>query len=102
MKYSAFCLALGLWCLGTDVACADLGLLKRGCGVCHGTDTRLNGPSFKEIAVRFKGGKDAERLLAEKIRAGSKGQWGATGNMPPNPRISPLEARKLANWVLGF
>jgi cytochrome c len=95
-------LALGLYCASASSFCVDLGLLKRECGQCHGVDVKIKGPSLKEIAARYKSDGNAERLLAERIRLGSAGRWGQTETMPPDPRISPLQARKLADWVLGF
>ena len=37
--------------------------------------------------------------LAEKIVKGGAGVWGAVP-MPANPRVSPAEAKQLANWIL--
>ena len=39
-------------------------------------------------------------LLAEKIIKGGKGVWGEMV-MPPNPQVTPEEAKTLAKWVLA-
>jgi cytochrome c551/c552 len=39
--------------------------------------------------------------LAERIVRGSSNAWGAVP-MPPNPKVTPEEARQLATWVLSL
>jgi cytochrome c len=73
----------------------------RICLGCHAVDQTLVGPSFKAIAARYAGQRDAAPRLAEKIMRGSKGGWGAVP-MPANPAVSADEARRLAEWVLGL
>lgn len=71
------------------------------CLGCHAVDKSLVGPSFKAVAQRYAGQPDAAAKLAEKIILGGKGAWGAVP-MPANPKVTPEEARKLADWVLGL
>jgi cytochrome c len=73
---------------------------QRTCIACHAVDRKLVGPSYKEIAAKYAGNKDAAALLAGKIVSGGSGVWGAVP-MPANPKVSPAEAMKLAQWVLG-
>ena len=70
-----------------------------GCTLCHQVDNRILGPSFKEVAVKYKGDKDAVNRMAERIVKGSKGVWGEVA-MPPN-NIKDDEARRIAVWILG-
>lgn len=74
-----------------------------GCTLCHQTDNRILGPSFKEVATKYKGykEKDPEALgrVAERILKGSKGVWGDVA-MPPN-NVKPEEAKRIAEWVLA-
>ncbi len=80
-------------------AWADADLAKRKlCMGCHTVDKRVVGPSYREIAARYAGQEGATALLAEKIRQGGKGVWGPLV-MPPNPRLSEEDARKLAEWI---
>ena len=75
---------------------------KKSCMACHATDKKLVGPSYKEVAAKYAGQKDAVAQLAERIQKGSvpgKGNWGAIP-MPANPQVSADEARQLATWVL--
>ncbi|MFC0710823.1 c-type cytochrome [Azorhizophilus paspali] len=70
----------------------------KGCTVCHAIDSKLVGPSFKEVAARYAGQAGIADTLAAKIKAGGSGNWGQIP-MPPNP-VSEAEAKTLAEWVL--
>lgn len=70
-----------------------------GCTLCHQVDNRILGPSFKEVATRYKDDKEAPARTAERILKGSKGVWGEVA-MPPN-NVKPEEARRIAEWVLS-
>lgn len=75
---------------------------KKSCMACHATDKKLVGPSYKDVAAKYAGQKDAVTQLAERIQKGSvpgKGNWGAIP-MPANPQVSADEAKQLATWVL--
>ncbi|MBL8421213.1 MAG: c-type cytochrome [Dechloromonas sp.] len=79
---------------------ADEALAKsKNCLACHAIDKKLVGPSYKDIAAKYKGDAKAQAMLAEKIKAGGKGVWGQIP-MPPN-NVTPEEASKLAAWVLA-
>ncbi len=82
---------------GPAFANADLAT-KKGCLACHATDKKLVGPSYKDVAAKYAGQKDAAAKLAEKIQKGGVGVWGQVP-MPANP-VSPDEAKQLASWVL--
>ena len=73
---------------------------QKACLACHQVDKKLVGPSYKDIAAKYKTDKDAEKKLAAKIRAGGVGVWGQVP-MPANPAVSEAEAVTLAKWVLA-
>jgi cytochrome c len=79
-------------------ASADLAQ-KKNCMACHATDKKLIGPSYKDVAAKYAGQKDAADKLAEKIIKGGSGVWGAVP-MPANPQVTPAEAKQIAAWVL--
>ena len=82
-------------------AFADANLAKeKNCLACHAVDTKLVGPSYKDVAAKYAGQKDAAAMLAAKIVKGGSGTWGAIP-MPANPQVSEAEAKKLAAWVLA-
>ena len=74
---------------------------KKSCLACHATDKKLVGPSYKDVADKYAGQKDAAAKLAEKIQKGGVGAWGQIP-MPANPQVSADEAKTLAAWVLSI
>uniref|UniRef100_UPI003341261A c-type cytochrome n=1 Tax=Castellaniella defragrans TaxID=75697 RepID=UPI003341261A len=74
---------------------------ERQCLGCHQVDARRVGPPFTAIAARFGDAPGARDYLAEVIRKGSTGQWGAIP-MPAQPRVDSLEAQRLAAWILSL
>lgn len=88
-------------CVHTSTfANADLAQ-KKTCMACHAADKKLVGPSYKDVAAKYAGQKDAVDQLANKIMKGGSGVWGAVP-MPANPSVNAAEARQLATWVLSI
>lgn len=82
-------------------ALADLALaMSKNCMSCHAVDRKLLGPSFKDVADRYKDDKGASDRLAVKIMKGGSGVWGPVP-MPANMQVSDADAKKLAAWVLS-
>jgi cytochrome c len=73
---------------------------KKNCMACHQVDKKVVGPSYKDVAAKYAGQKDAADKLAQKIVKGGSGVWGAVP-MPANPQVSEAEAKQLAAWVLS-
>lgn len=93
--YVAMMAAAGIVMAGQ--AHADEALAKaKNCMSCHAVDKKLVGPSYKDVAAKYKAGDVAK--LAEKIKKGGSGVWGPVP-MPPN-NVTDDEATKLAKWVL--
>jgi len=81
-------------------AMADQALAAaKNCMACHAVDKKLVGPSYKDVAAKYAGQKDAVDKLAAKILKGGSGVWGPVP-MPANAQVSDAEAKKLAAWVL--
>ena len=70
---------------------------KHTCTACHGADSKIVGPGFKEIATRYAGRNNAEAYLAGKIKAGGQGVWGATPM--PAQALPEAEAKTIAQWL---
>lgn len=73
---------------------------SKNCMACHAVERKVLGPSFKDVAAKYRGQTGAAELLATKILKGGAGVWGPVP-MPANRQLSDLEAQKLANWVLS-
>ena len=70
-----------------------------GCAGCHAPDTKVVGPSFREIAAKYAGDATAAARLAQKIRQGGQGAWGNVP-MPPNPGLSEPDLQDVVSWLL--
>lgn len=92
-------IASAVLALGLTGALQAADVSSRGCMACHAVDKKLVGPSFRDIATKYAGTKNADMKLAKKIRTGGGGVWGPIP-MPPHAHISETEAKALAQWVL--
>jgi S-disulfanyl-L-cysteine oxidoreductase SoxD len=73
-------------------------LQKYACIACHAMDSKLVGPSFKDVVAKQGKRADAQAYLAGKIKAGSQGVY---GQIPmPAQSLSEAEATKLAQWLV--
>lgn len=82
-------------------ALADLQLAtSKNCMACHAVDKKLVGPSYKDVAAKYAGQKDAADKLVIKVMKGGSGVWGPVP-MPANTQVNAEEAKKLVAWVLS-
>ena len=72
---------------------------KSGCTACHAIEKKLVGPAFTEVAAKYKTQKNADVMLAAKIKKGGSGVWGVIP-MPPNSSVTDENMLILAKWVL--
>ncbi len=72
---------------------------KKNCMACHALDKKLVGPSYKDVAAKYAGQKDAVDKLAQKVSKGGSGVWGQVP-MPANPQVSDAEAKQLVQWIM--
>ena len=63
-----------------------------GCMNCHAMDTKKMGPSFKDIAAKYKGKADAEAGIVANIAA-AKGH--------PAVKVSGDDLKSLVKWALA-
>ena len=71
----------------------------KNCTTCHALDKKIVGPSYRDIVAKRAGEKGAEAALAQKIKNGSKGDWGQVPMQANN--VTDAEAATLAKWVLS-
>ena len=83
-------------------AMAQLELAKqKNCLACHSVDKKVLGPSYKEVAAKYKGDPGAEAKLVKKVLEGGTGVWGKNV-MPANKNVSEAEAHSLVKWILSL
>ena len=98
---AAFVAACGMLTIGAPAfASADLAKAKN-CLACHAIDKKLVGPSYKDIAAKYKGDKNAQATLVKKVREGGVGVFGQIP-MPANPQVNEQEAQTLVKWILSM
>lgn len=104
MKRSVLAAGAALACVVggfSGAAHADAALAQaKNCMACHAVERKMVGPSYKDIANRYKDDRGAVAKLAGKIRAGGSGVWGPVP-MPANAQVTEAEATTLATWVLA-
>jgi len=71
---------------------------KYGCTACHAVDHKVVGPSFQDVAAKYRG-KDVEATLVEKVKNGGSGVWGQIP-MPPNPQVPDPDLHAIVKWIL--
>jgi S-disulfanyl-L-cysteine oxidoreductase SoxD len=81
---------------GTSESATAL-LQKHTCVACHGMDSKLVGPAFREIANKYAARPDAATYLAGKVKAGGAGVWGAIPM--PAQALSDADAHTIAQWL---
>ena len=83
-----------------DVTAARALFANNGCANCHEMNGKADGPAMRDIAKRYRG-KKINAELANRIREGSTGRWGASESHPPQGILELSEAKLLADWVLS-
>ena len=84
----------------SGTALADQALAQKNmCLACHAVDTKLVGPSYKDVAAKYRDQKDSVSYLVNKIKNGGSGVWGVIP-MPAQPQLSDKDAETLAKWIL--
>ena len=103
MKTLVSCLFVSAALLaGAGNAPASEALAKKyNCLTCHAVDKKVIGPSYQDIAAKYKGDAGAEAKLAAKVKNGGSGTWGQIA-MPPNATVPDADVKTLVKWVLSL
>ena len=98
---AAFVGACGMLTIGAPAFASQQLAKDKNCLACHAADKKLVGPSYKDIAAKYKADKNAQAMLVKKVREGGVGVWGQIP-MPANPQVNEQEAQALVKWVLSM
>jgi cytochrome c len=71
------------------------------CRACHSPDKKSIGPSYKDVALKYKGDAAAIEKLAKKVIAGGSGVWGEVA-MAGHPQLTASEAADMVKYILSF
>ena len=84
-----------------DNAAATELMKKDGCAACHAIDNKVIGPSYQDVAAKYKGDATAAAKLVDKVKKGGVGVWGQIP-MPPNAQASDADVKSLVDWILSL
>jgi cytochrome c len=99
MKF-VFAVMFAVGALFTGSATASEKLAQSsGCMTCHAIDRKTIGPSYKDIAAKYRNDKGAEASLVKKVKSGGSGVWGPTP-MPPNAHVKEDDIKAMVTWIL--
>ena len=73
---------------------------KNACMGCHAVDRKLVGPSFQQIAGKYKGDVQAQARLETKVRDGGSGVWGVLP-MPSHRSMNGADIKTVVGWILA-
>ncbi len=59
---------------------------KSACTACHAVDKKLVGPSYKDVAAKYKGNAKAEAMLDREGQEGRRGHLGPGSDAPERQR----------------
>jgi cytochrome c len=71
------------------------------CKACHSVDKKSIGPSYKDVAIRYKNERNSVKTLAQKIINGGGGVWGEQA-MAAHPQHKPEEAEQMVKYILSL
>ena len=74
---------------------------KYNCSGCHADERKLVGPSYNDVAAKYKGKKDAEANLIAKVKSGGSGVWGPVP-MPPNASVPDADLAAMVKAILAL
>jgi cytochrome c len=74
-------------------------LRSSNCFNCHSFDSKVIGPSFKDINRKYPSTRGNIDLLVKSIAEGSSGVWGNVP-MPKHPEFTREEIREMVQWML--
>lgn len=83
-----------------DAAAAQTIYRANACASCHAVDRKLIGPSYADVAAKYKNDPGAGAHLAEVVKNGGSGVWGAIP-MPSHPRMSDADIQTVVDWILA-
>lgn len=75
---------------------------KGGCTNCHAVDRKVVGPSYKDVAAKYKGDAKARTKLFNKVLKGGSGVWGKM-RMPANRgKLTDQEFKDIVDRILSL
>lgn len=74
---------------------------KSDCKSCHMPDKKSVGPSYVDIANKYRKDKAGQERIAGKIITGGSGVWGEH-SMSAHPQVSPADAATMVQYIISL
>lgn len=76
---------------------------KARCVACHTVDAKRVGPSYKDVATKYRDNAEAPAKLFDKVRHGGSGNWGEVPMIPHGAdKISDDDLKAAVKWILAL
>ncbi len=76
-----------------DAKKAEAAAKQGGCAACHLSDKKKVGPSYKDIAAKYKGKTDAQSALVATLKAAKD---------HPEAKMSDDDLKLVVGWILSM
>ena len=101
MKLSVIGLAVACFLVAGSAFASEELATSKNCMICHKMDAKFVGPSYNEIAAKYKDDAEGAATLAKSIREGSKDKWGGAP-MAAQAQVNEADAATLAEWIMSL
>jgi cytochrome c len=78
----------------------EIMMKQSDCFTCHSVTQKIIGPSYTDVAAKYRNTPGAEDMLVSKVRSGGSGNWGAVP-MVAHPQLSDAQLHAMVKWVLA-
>ena len=101
MKYIILIMCL---LIDINVHAADMpAIAKDHCGGCHAVEKKLYAPSFRDIAIKYRGDVDAVNKMTENVNRGGTFGWNAGVCMPAKGLgANDREIKAMIEFIVGL
>ncbi len=89
---------------GVDAEAAERLARRENCLKCHGIDKKKDGPSYKQVAAKYRGKPGIEDVLIEHLSSGGKVSF-PDGHEEEHKILKvedPQQMRNLVQWILSL
>ena len=85
-----------------DTGAAEAVMKKSGCMKCHSVSAKKEGPSFKDVAAKYKGKPDAQAALTKHLSTSTKIKVDGREEMhDPLKTKSEAEVKNVVAYILS-
>ena len=75
---------------------------KYTCTTCHNPDAKVVGPSYRDVAQKYRNDNDAVAKCVAQMDAGGMGKWGPVPMPGFKDKVPPADEKQIAEWIWGY